>query len=125
MEEKPKSVKEKLDAVMESWRLLNEKLDLVTAEGVAENGEVKAVVRKDRKIQSIYITPELLKLENAQLIEKLVILAIKNAIANLPKAIEAEKDRLSDEVEERLSKIDHAVYMNVLDSERNNNTEEG
>ena len=76
-------VKKKIDEI-------KVKLDAITVEGDAGNGAVKVFVTANRKVKSIEIKDELLKVESKEELQELLETALNHALENAENVSESE-----------------------------------
>jgi DNA-binding YbaB/EbfC family protein len=73
-----------------------EKLGEIKAEGEAGGGMVKALVNGKKELLSISIEPELLKPEDAKILQDLTVAAVNNAFRKVEDAAKEEMAKVTD-----------------------------
>ncbi len=66
------------------------KLDTIEVEGEAGNGKVKVIATANRKVKEIIITDELLKAENKEELQDLLVVATNRALETAENVSESE-----------------------------------
>lgn len=73
-----------------------DKLGEIKAEGEAGGGMVKALVNGKKELLSITIEPELLKPEDAKIVQDLTVAAVNNAFKKVEDAAREEMAKVTD-----------------------------
>ncbi len=73
-----------------------EKLGEIKAEGEAGGGMVKALVNGRKELLSVSIEPELLKPEDAKIVQDLTVAAVNNAFKKVEEAAKDEMAKVTD-----------------------------
>lgn len=78
----------KLNEAKEKAEQIKQKLELITVEGSAEG--IKVIANGNKKVTSINIDPALLKAENKEQVEELLVIAIERALEQAENVSAAE-----------------------------------
>ena len=80
----------KLGDVKKKMDEIKQRLDLITVEGDSGNGVVKVILTANRKVKSISISDELLKIESKEELQDLLEIALNRALENAENISETE-----------------------------------
>lgn len=78
----------KLNEAKEKAEQIKQKLELITVEGSAEG--IKVIANGNKKVTSINIDPALLKAENKEQVEELLVIGIERALEQAENVSAAE-----------------------------------
>ncbi len=81
--------------VQEEMQKAQENLENITVEGSAGGGMVKVVINCKYRIQSISIDPEVIKVDDKEMLEDLVVAAVNQAISIAQQKSNEEMEKIT------------------------------